>query len=99
MAKSNQHFFVGEIVKMKIRNDMYKVTSCYLIRNDINKHKLHPAINCGRDYEYCYTYTLERVTDGHKDMVRSFHNGSERVSGDVNNWEVIQMVEERLWNL
>jgi len=111
MAKSKQHFFVGEIVKKKsifVMNTTtddgeYKVYKVELItKKDLSKATLKKLKDISRmtSFKHWYRYYLERPTDGHKEVIQGFYYNKETVlSGSVTEYEVIQMSEERIWNL
>ena len=110
MTKSKQHFFVGEIVKKKSMFIMkptddgeYKVYKVELI----TKKSLGTAMTkklkeiCRMtSWKHFYKYYLERTTDGHKEVIQGFYYNKETIlSGSVTEYELIQMSEERIWNL
>jgi len=96
-AKIKQHLFVGEIVR-KENDGEYKVVSIHYVLNDRYNNRIEK-----RKWKDGYVYYLESLTSKQIIKVVGFYcmNNRKRTSllGDVIDYQVIQTVEERLWNL
>jgi len=96
-AKIKQHLFVGEIVR-KENDGEYKVSAINYVLN----HRYNNRIE-KRKWKDGYVYYLASLTNKQIIKVVGFYcmKNRKRTSllGDVINYQVIQTVEERLWNL
>jgi len=97
-AKIKQHLFVGEIVR-KENDGEYKVIAINYVLNDRYNNRIEK-----RKWKDGYVYYLASLTNKEITIrVVGFYcmNNRKRTSllGDVINYQVIQTVEERLWNL
>lgn len=96
-AKIKQQFFVGEIVR-KENDGEYKVIAINYVLNDRYNNRIEK-----RKWKDGYVYYLASLTNKQIIKVVGFYCMKNRkrtiLLGDVIDYQVIQTVEERLWNL
>lgn len=97
-AKIKQHLFVGEIVRKE--KDEYKVVLVDYVLNDRYDGRIEK-----RKWKDGYVYYLLNLNLTNKQIIKvvGFYCMKNRkrtiLLGDVMDYEVIQMVEERFWKL